>query len=250
MRFNNCWEGMERLSFIAFHSEQCEAATFALGRRNLSCLGIRFRDIRSARFASMVPTMSFRSILFAAALVIFSPSTFTRAQAPASQPESPAATPATTQLEPLVISSGKLSGDVVLSIDVDGKGAVSKITSVSGPADLIPKATQVARMFRHPEFPGTSGLIQRIHFPDKSEKITKVAPIYPPIARAAHQQGTVEVIASVASDGHISEVLAAVGAPMLQGAARDAIRQWVLTPLQQNGIPLACTAVIDVDFKL
>jgi len=183
-------------------------------------------------------------------LAISVTSTVAPAQAPAPQPENPAAAPATTQLIPLFISSGKLAGDVVLSIDVDAKGSVSKVTGVSGPANLIPKTTQVARMFRHPEFSSTSGLIQRVHFPDKSEKVAKVVATYPPIARAAHQQGTVEVIASVASDGHISEVLAAVGPPMLQGAARDAIRQWVFTPLQQNGIPLACTAVIDVDFRL
>jgi hypothetical protein len=55
--------------------------------------------------------------------------------------------------------------------------------------------------------------------------LTRVAPIYPPIARAARVQGTVVLQAVIDKDGHVSDLQVISGPPLLLQVAMDAVKQ-------------------------
>jgi hypothetical protein len=81
--------------------------------------------------------------------------------------------------------------------------------------------------------------------------ITKVAPLYPQGARALRVEGVVAIQAVIGKDGHIKSNLRAVsGPPLLQGAAVDAVRQWVSEPYLLAGEPVEVGTLIYVVFSL
>jgi TonB family protein len=53
-----------------------------------------------------------------------------------------------------------------------------------------------------------------------------VAPRYPPIARAAHIEGTVAFTVEVDSEGHTANVSIISGHPMLRGVVQKAVADW------------------------
>ena len=66
----------------------------------------------------------------------------------------------------------------------------------------------------------------------------KVAPEYPPIARAAHITGDVDLLITIGRDGHVINVTP-LGQPRpeLAKSAVDALRQYVYEPYLLDGIP-------------
>jgi TonB family protein len=76
----------------------------------------------------------------------------------------------------------------------------------------------------------------------------KVAPEYPPLARAARVTGVVIIEIVVGTDGHVSAARIISGHPLLQGAAMDAIRQWVFSPFIQNGQPTEVVSAVTLNF--
>jgi protein TonB len=80
--------------------------------------------------------------------------------------------------------------------------------------------------------------------------IYRVEPKYPPMAIIAHISGPVELEAIIATDGHIREVHALSGNPLLVPAALEAVRQWVYEPTLLNGKPVEVIAPITVIFRL
>jgi protein TonB len=71
-----------------------------------------------------------------------------------------------------------------------------------------------------------------------AEPITKVAPVYPDIAREADVQGTVVVKALVGADGAVHVVGIVKSIPMLDAAARAAMMQWRFEPARAGGKPV------------
>ena len=78
---------------------------------------------------------------------------------------------------------------------------------------------------------------------EKTEEIsrkakTKVAPIYPEIARRMSIAGTVRLAITVAPNGAVKSSKAMGGHPLLVNAAMDAVRQWKFEPAatESNGI--------------
>ena len=57
-----------------------------------------------------------------------------------------------------------------------------------------------------------------------------VDPVYPAIARVAQIQGEVVLQIEIAEDGHVANVKALSGPPMLIGAATSAAKQWQYRP--------------------
>jgi TonB family protein len=55
---------------------------------------------------------------------------------------------------------------------------------------------------------------------------TRVAPVYPEIAKRLHIAGIVKVEATVSADGKVTDVKTISGNHMLSPAAEDAVRQW------------------------
>jgi periplasmic protein TonB len=82
------------------------------------------------------------------------------------------------------------------------------------------------------------------------EKIRDVAPIYPPIAQAAHAQGTVIIEAVIGVDGRVQDARVLRSAPLLDEAALAAVRQWLYTPTRLNGQPVSVVMTVTVRFQL
>lgn len=73
-------------------------------------------------------------------------------------------------------------------------------------------------------------------------------PAYPPIARAAHASGTVEVRVIVDFDGSVRAAAAISGHPLLQAAAVGAARKARFTPMKYKGEPVKVVGIIQYNF--
>jgi protein TonB len=82
------------------------------------------------------------------------------------------------------------------------------------------------------------------------QRITDVAPVYPPVARAAHVEGIVILEAVIGEDGGVRDVRVLRSRPLLDAAAIDAVRQWRFTPTLLNGQPVPVVMTVTVAFKL
>ena len=80
--------------------------------------------------------------------------------------------------------------------------------------------------------------------------LTPIQPLYPAIARAAHQQGTVEVEAIISRTGRVESVHATSGPAMLRPAAEDAVRTARYRPFLLNGQPTEVSATFSIHFTL
>ena len=80
--------------------------------------------------------------------------------------------------------------------------------------------------------------------------ISRVQPIYPPLARSARIQGPVLLRAIISRTGTIENLQAISGHPMLIPAALDAVRQWRYRPYVLNGEPVEVETQVTVNFSL
>ena len=80
--------------------------------------------------------------------------------------------------------------------------------------------------------------------------IYRVQPLYPPIARQARVQGTVELRAIISRAGTIENLVVVSGHPMLVKSAIEAVRQWRYHPYLLNNEPVEVETEITVNFVL
>ena len=73
-------------------------------------------------------------------------------------------------------------------------------------------------------------------------------PAYPPIARAAHASGTVNVQVVIDESGQVISANAVSGHPLLQGSAVAAARQAKFSPTVLSGQPVKVTGIIVYKF--
>ena len=78
--------------------------------------------------------------------------------------------------------------------------------------------------------------------------ISKTAPIYPPVAKAAHVSGTVLLHAIITTGGTISDLSVISGPEMLRDAAIDAVSKWVYKPYVVDGKAVKVDTTISVNF--
>jgi TonB family protein len=76
------------------------------------------------------------------------------------------------------------------------------------------------------------------------------APEYPPIAKIAHQQGSVLLHVSVDQKGVVTKVEVVGGPSMFNGAAIDAVKKWTYRPFEKDGTPVAVQVIVSVPFSL
>ncbi len=74
---------------------------------------------------------------------------------------------------------------------------------------------------------------------------TRVAPVYPEIAKRLHVAGVVKVEATVSADGKVTDVRTVSGNHMLAPAAEDAVRKWKF--VQGDGESMV---TVDVGFTI
>lgn len=80
--------------------------------------------------------------------------------------------------------------------------------------------------------------------------LRKVQPVYPPLAKAAHVSGAVQLQATIGRDGTIQNLRVVSGHPMLTQAALDAVRQWRYRPYLLNGEAVEVDTTVTVNFNL
>jgi periplasmic protein TonB len=80
--------------------------------------------------------------------------------------------------------------------------------------------------------------------------IHRVVPVYPPIARATHMQGTVVLEAIISKRGTIENLHVVSGPPLLVQAALDAVSTWLYRPYLLNGEPVEVETTVNVNFTL
>ena len=80
-------------------------------------------------------------------------------------------------------------------------------------------------------------------------RIKYVEAVYPPIALTAGVEGVVYIEARVGKDGSVSDAKILRGIPLLNDAALDAVRQWVYTPTELNGMPVEIIMTVTLNFK-
>lgn len=90
----------------------------------------------------------------------------------------------------------------------------------------------------------------RVSSLDPGRLIHMIQPVYPPIAKTAHIEGTVELSAVIGTDGRVRDLNVISGHPLLRKAALDAVRQWIYKPPVLNGESVEIVAPIAVIFRL
>jgi protein TonB len=80
--------------------------------------------------------------------------------------------------------------------------------------------------------------------------IRKVTPVYPPLAKSARVQGTVEFTAVIDKQGNIDHLQLVRGHPLLVQAAKEAVLQWKYRPTMLNNQPVDVVTDIIVNFNL
>jgi TonB family protein len=81
-------------------------------------------------------------------------------------------------------------------------------------------------------------------------QISKVQPVYPPIALSSRVSGVVILEALIGVDGRVSDAKVLRSIPLLDQAALDAVRQWAYTPTLLNGMPVPIVMTVTVTFML
>jgi len=81
-------------------------------------------------------------------------------------------------------------------------------------------------------------------------QISKVQPVYPPIALSARVQGIVILEATIGVDGRVTDAKVLRSIPLLDEAALNAVRQWAYTPTLMNGVPVPVIMTVTVTFNL
>jgi protein TonB len=89
-----------------------------------------------------------------------------------------------------------------------------------------------------------------VYVEELPEAVTRVPPQYPDLAREAGVDGTVQVQALVGKDGRVRDVRVTKSIPMLDDAAKNAVRQWVFKPALSNNRPVAVWVAVPVKFSL
>ena len=75
--------------------------------------------------------------------------------------------------------------------------------------------------------------------------VSRVAPVYPELARRMHVGGKVVLLVSVDASGNVSNTKVESGHALLAPAAQDAVKRWHFAPA-----PEATQSEIDVNFDI
>ena len=110
-----------------------------------------------------------------------------------------------------------------------------------GPGDSIPVVI--------PTHPAAIKPLRVSHWAE-GNIVYRVQPSYPPIARQARVQGSVELRAIISKAGTIENLIVVSGHPMLVKSAIEAVRQWRYRAYLLNNEPIEVETEITVNFVL
>ena len=108
-------------------------------------------------------------------------------------------------------------------------------------------ADRVSRLEAPPSAPQRVPVTSTI---EAAKLVSRIQPVYPPIAIQARIQGNVVLHAIIGKEGAVSELQVLSGHPLLVQAAFDAVRQWRYSPTLLSGQPVEVETTITVSFVL
>lgn len=73
---------------------------------------------------------------------------------------------------------------------------------------------------------------------------TKVAPVYPDLARRMNVAGKVKIEVVISPDGHVKTTRVVGGHPLLVQACQDAVKEWRFAPA-----PEETTQIVEFEFR-
>jgi protein TonB len=85
---------------------------------------------------------------------------------------------------------------------------------------------------------------QTVNDEGKRKVKSRVAPVYPELARRMNIAGKVKIEVVIAADGHVRSARAIGGHPVLVQACTDAIKDWKYEPAAEE-----TTQIVEFDFK-
>ena len=132
-----------------------------------------------------------------------------------------------------------ISEKLAAELDLD----VIEPMKADGESILNPPAGAVAVDLSNITFDKAEGS----HWP---RPLRKDLPVYPDAAKSMRIQGTVNIEAAVAEDGHIVDMKVLGGPPALRPASLDAVKNWEYRPLEVMGQPRPFRVAVQVIFAL
>lgn len=92
---------------------------------------------------------------------------------------------------------------------------------------------------------GASGRGQSGTTDESKRKVkTKVAPVYPELARRMNVAGKVKIEVVISPDGHVKTTRVVGGHPLLVQACQDAVKEWKFAPA-----PEETTQIVEFEFR-
>ncbi len=168
---------------------------------------------------------------------------------------------------PQAAKDAQITGLVRLEVDISSAGRVTEIKPLIGHPLLVEAACEAVRLWEYEttepmraqvdlnfdleSFPRTGGTAAHVRGSVQMLKaVDMVKPAYPAEAKQQSLSGTVRLQALISKTGEVAAVRVLEGAPMLVGAAVDAVRQWKYQPTNVEGSPVEVVTDIDVNFVL
>jgi protein TonB len=101
-----------------------------------------------------------------------------------------------------------------------------------------------------PEPPAAVRPIKVLETVQQAKLVHRVEPVYPPVAKQIHLQGTVIIRALISREGTIRSLQVLSGHPILAKAASEAIGEWRYQPTLLNGTAVEVETMVTVIFIL
>jgi protein TonB len=176
------------------------------------------------------------------------------AVAPPPAPAVPPPPPPRVHVEPVVNASAapteapdgvKPEIDLPIPVDLGDPPPVGVIGGIGSGAGLVIRDEPPP-----PPPPAPAGPLRVGGVVKPPTRIVYVPPTYPPIALASRTEGYVILEATIGEDGTVRDLRVLRSSPLLDDAAREAVRQWRFTPTLLNGQPVSVLMTVTVTFNL
>jgi TonB family protein len=158
------------------------------------------------------------------------------------------------QLRTGSVAYAPATGDVSFKLEVTGKNQTTtteSVRSLRARPSPAPDGTSTSANPAAPELAKPAASRVRVGGNvQASQLISRVEPVYPPLAKQAKIQGTVELSVVIGKDGKVQDLRVIRGHPLLVQATLDAVRNWVYQPTLLNGEPVEVSTEISVSFTL
>ena len=164
----------------------------------------------------------------------------------------------------LLVSNGQYTLEIRLpgfavhrrTVSVQGQPVIADAMLLMAPmATTVEVSVEAPRNPVAPPSPPPSQLPVRVGGDISAPNlIYQPKPVFPPVARARGVQGTVHLLAVIATDGTVASVRLDPSQPVISAAlaqaAIESVKQWRYRPAALNGMPIEFTTTITVNFSM